>query len=724
MVSATTPSGTTTYLYDAMGLASSAQASTSLAWGAAASIDSTRAIKAVSCTSSTFCVAVGASGYAAIYNGSTWTASDADASRTIDALTCLSSTFCVAGDTSGYAVIYNGTSWGSPSDVDGARAISFISCVSSTFCEAVGASGYAAKYTGTWAASSDIDSTRNLTAVSCVSTSFCEAVDASGYAAKYTSSWASAAVIDSGKDLSALSCTSTSFCEAVDTSGRALKYTGSWGSASSIDSTRAINALTCTSSTFCVAVGASGYAAVYTGTWAASTDVDAARTLAAVSCASPSFCVAVDGSGYEATYTGTWAAASDIDGAIALSGVACPASTYCVAVDGSGNGITYSQPVATLSQLTWDTTSGLPLVIADAADYYVYGPGTTPVEQVSLASSTPTFLNYTPDSSTYLATNAAGDVVGFWGYDAYGNLSYGTPVSAFGYAGQYTDQASGLSNMRARFYQSQTGDFTTRDPAFALTDTAYGYANGDGVNSTDPPGLGGGVGAYPVADWKQEIVAEEGGPSIFSFYGNLIVSPFTSVYRTAVNIYQNGANGCGFFSTKNLEDTTGFVAATTGAVLTVDGAAGAASSAAIKVLDENPLTVYDGLASFAKEPIYDQVPLFVDTPQGVATQSFDLESLAARNQVLGGASLFKGGGINSLPAAESQYFSFESPDSIGYAERYGIPPKSLPFNWISEGSLEPGAPFITRAAPGVQWHPGGATEVVTAPGSFIPKVPQ
>jgi RHS repeat-associated protein len=314
-------------------------------------------------------------------------------------------------------------------------------------------------------------------------------VDASGYAAKYTSSWASPAVIDSGKDLSALSCKSTSFCEAVDTSGRALKYTSSWGLASSIDSTRALNALTCTSSTFCVAVGASGYGAVYTGTWAASTDVDAARTLATVSCASSSFCVAVDGSGYQATYTGTWAAASDNDGASALSGVACPASTYCVAVDGSGNGITYSQPVATLSQLTWDTSSGIPLVIADGADYYVYGPGTTPVEQVSLASSTPTFLTFTPDSSTYVATNAAGDVLGFWGYDAYGNLSYGTPVSTFGYAGQYSDQASGLSNMRARFYQSQTGGFTTRDPAFALTDTAYAYAGDDPINGDDPLGL-------------------------------------------------------------------------------------------------------------------------------------------------------------------------------------------------------------------------------------------
>jgi RHS repeat-associated protein len=97
-------------------------------------------------------------------------------------------------------------------------------------------------------------------------------------------------------------------------------------------------------------------------------------------------------------------------------------------------------------------------------------------------------MTYTPCDSSWLITNAAGDEVAFYGYDAFGNLAFGTPASPFGYAGEYTDLSTGLSDLRARWYAPQTGDFTTRDPAFASTDTAYTYAGDDPVNETDPMG--------------------------------------------------------------------------------------------------------------------------------------------------------------------------------------------------------------------------------------------
>jgi RHS repeat-associated protein len=120
---------------------------------------------------------------------------------------------------------------------------------------------------------------------------------------------------------------------------------------------------------------------------------------------------------------------------------------------------------------------------------YIYGPTDEPVEQVNLSSSTPTYLTYTSSDSSWLATNNAGQQVAFWRYDAFGNLAYGTPDSPFGYSGQYTDASTGFSNLRARFYEPETGGFTTRDPAFGSTDTAYTYAAGDPVNGTDPSGL-------------------------------------------------------------------------------------------------------------------------------------------------------------------------------------------------------------------------------------------
>jgi RHS repeat-associated protein len=124
----------------------------------------------------------------------------------------------------------------------------------------------------------------------------------------------------------------------------------------------------------------------------------------------------------------------------------------------------------------------------DRNDDYIYGPSTTPVEEVSLANSTPTYMTYTPSDSSWLITNAAGDETAFYGYDAFGNLAFGTPASPFGYAGQYTDPSTGFSNLRARWYAPQTGTFTTRDPAFTSTDTAYTYAADDPVNGADPSG--------------------------------------------------------------------------------------------------------------------------------------------------------------------------------------------------------------------------------------------
>ena len=497
MASATTSNGSTSYLYNAEGLEAAATKAGTTTWGTPADVNSTRAIDATTCVSSTFCVAVGASGYITIYNGTSWsTPVDADSTRTLDAVSCTSSSFCVAVDTSGYATIYNGTSWSTPSDIDSSRSVNSVTCISTTFCMAVGASGYAAKYTGSWASATDIDSTRALSAIACTSSSFCIAVGASGYAAKYTGSWASATDIDSSRSISAVSCVSTTFCVAVDASGYAAKYTGSWASATDVDSTRAIKALACPSSTLCVAVDASGYGLTYNGsTWATPVDADGSRALDTLSCASTTFCVAADTTGYATAYNGTsWSTPTDIDVARSVSSVSCASSTFCAAADTSGYATLYATGPSSTAQLIWDLTSTLPNVLSDGTYDYLYGPGGTPVEEIALATSSPTYMSYTPSDSTWVSTNEAGDLTGLWSYDAFGTLATstvanGTPTSSFGYAGQYTDPASGFSVLRARDYYSATGTFTTRDPAFRSTDTAYTYAGDDPVNGSDPMGL-------------------------------------------------------------------------------------------------------------------------------------------------------------------------------------------------------------------------------------------
>jgi RHS repeat-associated protein len=156
----------------------------------------------------------------------------------------------------------------------------------------------------------------------------------------------------------------------------------------------------------------------------------------------------------------------------------------------NGDGLVAAETTgATTSEYTWDTNVALPLLLSDGANDYVYGPDGTPVEQVDLATSTPTYMTYSPADSTWLTSNAAGEETGFWGYDSFGTLAFGTPTSTFGYAGQSTDATTGLSDMRARWYEPGIGEFTSVDPDLAETGQPYQYAGDDPVNENDPSGL-------------------------------------------------------------------------------------------------------------------------------------------------------------------------------------------------------------------------------------------
>jgi RHS repeat-associated protein len=179
-----------------------------------------------------------------------------------------------------------------------------------------------------------------------------------------------------------------------------------------------------------------------------------------------------------------------VDATRSVTSISCPTTTFCATGDGSGYAAIYA-PVpstSTVSQLTWNATGSLALILSDGTYDYVYGPNATPVEEISVASSTPTFMTFTTADSTWFTTNAAGDETGFYGYDAFGTLAFGIPTSAFGYAGQYLDATTGLSNMRARWYSPQTSEFTTVGPDLSLTNSAYVYVNDDPLNTTDATG--------------------------------------------------------------------------------------------------------------------------------------------------------------------------------------------------------------------------------------------
>ena len=110
---------------------------------------------------------------------------------------------------------------------------------------------------------------------------------------------------------------------------------------------------------------------------------------------------------------------------------------------------------------------------------------------------TPSFYVYDGAGSVRQLTNAAGAVTDTYEYDAFGvTLNHtGTTPNNYMYRGEQYDPDLGLYYLRARYYNSLTGRFLSRDPEAGKpvdpkTLHKYLYADGDPVNVMDPTGRG------------------------------------------------------------------------------------------------------------------------------------------------------------------------------------------------------------------------------------------
>lgn len=62
-------------------------------------------------------------------------------------------------------------------------------------------------------------------------------------------------------------------------------------------------------------------------------------------------------------------------------------------------------------------------------------------------------------------------------------------LSAFGYAGEWTDRETGYSYLRMRWLDTFTGTFLSEDPLVQDTHKAFGYTEGNPITQIDPLGL-------------------------------------------------------------------------------------------------------------------------------------------------------------------------------------------------------------------------------------------
>lgn len=148
-------------------------------------------------------------------------------------------------------------------------------------------------------------------------------------------------------------------------------------------------------------------------------------------------------------------------------------------------------------EYTWSASGGIPLLLAEhrglQVSYVIYGPGGTPIYQVTRDNQV---IYYHQDhlGSTRYTTDAYGNPRGTINYTAHGRITTNTQSpwaeqAMLGYTGQYHDTETGYIYLRARHYDPANAQFTTLDPLVAITQEPYGYTQGNPANRTDPTGM-------------------------------------------------------------------------------------------------------------------------------------------------------------------------------------------------------------------------------------------
>lgn len=332
-----------------------------------ASGETTTYLNAISCTSTTACVAVGdpdststpvtGTPVAETLSGTTWTATNlplpsGDSSTLLNAVSCTAATACVAvgeavGTSGGYTPVaetLSGTTWTAVNLTDASgtsnNVLNGISCTSATACVAVGTAFNSSTETPvaetlsgtTWTAANlpiaSGHTNTELSAVSCNSATACVAV---GY-------------------------TVTNATPVADTLSSTTWAATNLPLPSGYSSYVYLYGVACTSSTACTAAGYnsnddSPVAETLSGTtWTVSNlqipSGHSSTDLFAVSCSSATACVAVghtsSGTPVADTLSGTtWTAANlpipSGSSTAYLGGISCTTATACVAAGGSNN---------------------------------------------------------------------------------------------------------------------------------------------------------------------------------------------------------------------------------------------------------------------------------------------------------------------------------------------------------------------------------------------------
>ncbi len=200
----------------------------------------------------------------------------------------------------------------------------------------------------------------------------------------------------------------------------------------------------------------------------------------------------------DAMRTYTWDAASRLSSYSGADGAST--STY----DGLGLRISRSSSGATQNYVL-NYALGLPSIstVQDGSNkdqrYYVHLPDGTILYSVEAADNSRRFFHFDEVGSTTFLTNDSGAITDSYGITPYGESvtpgasnATSNPFTWLGAYGVMQEGATSLYYMRARWYDSSTARFLSRDPISSLAPqkiNPYQYVEANPISSVDPLGL-------------------------------------------------------------------------------------------------------------------------------------------------------------------------------------------------------------------------------------------
>src|SRR5512145_627392 len=153
----------------------------------------------------------------------------------------------------------------------------------------------------------------------------------------------------------------------------------------------------------------------------------------------------------------------------------------------NGDGVLVAQTTdGTTTRYSQDLAAALPQLLSDGTTRYLYGHERLAMQQ----GSTRTWYASDALGSVRATVSSAGTSNATASYDPWGTIA-GSPIAPFGFTGEL--QQGGMVYLRARWYNTTNGTFTTRDPVAGVLPQPvslhpYQYAANSPLRYTDPSG--------------------------------------------------------------------------------------------------------------------------------------------------------------------------------------------------------------------------------------------